>query len=69
MGCGAVLYNIYQDGSMRLVMYVSKAFSDSQRKWSVFEREFAACVFAVTRLHELISGRSFFLFADHKSVV
>jgi len=50
-------------------MYVSKAFSDSQRKWSVFEREFAACVFAVTRLHEFIAGRSFILFTDHKPVV
>jgi len=69
VGCGAVLYNIYQDGSMRPVMYVSKAFSDSQRKWSVFEREFVACVFAVTRLHEFIAGRSFFLFTEHKPVV
>ena len=60
--------NIYQDGSMRPVMYVSKASSDSQRKWSVFEREFAACVFAVTRLHEFIAGRSFFLFTDHPVV-
>jgi len=69
VGCGAVLYNIDKDSVLRPVMYVSKAFTEGQKKWSVFEREFAACVFAVSRLHEFLAGRSFFLFTDHKPVV
>jgi len=68
-GCGAVLYHILDEGALQPVMYVSKAFSDSQRKWSTFEKEFHAAVFAVTRLHEYLAGREFFLFTDHKPVV
>ena len=67
-GCGAVLYNI-DEGILKPVMYVSKAFTKTQQNWSVFEREFAACVFAVTRLHEFLAGRTFYLFTDHKPVV
>ena len=68
-GCGAVLYHVEEQGLLKPVMYVSKAFSEGQRKWSFFEKEFFAAVFAVTRLHEFLSGRHFYLFTDHKPIV
>jgi len=69
IGCGAVLYHIVGEGELKPVMYVSKAYTESQKKWSTFEKLFYAALFAVTRLHEYLAGRHFYLFSDHKPVV
>ena len=59
-GLGAVLE---QDG--RVVAYTSRALTQSERNYSVIQRECLAVVYAVKQFRHYLLGRPFQLFTDH----
>ncbi len=59
-GLGAVLE---QDG--RVVAYASRALTQSERNYSVIQRECLAVVYAVKQFRHYLLGRPFQLYTDH----
>ena len=57
-GCGTVLYHVEEQGLLKPIMYVSKAFSEGQRKWTTFEKVFRSC-FRGTEVTRIFGGKAF----------
>ena len=53
---------------MHTVCFISKKFSDTQRRWSVTERELYAIVYCTLKLRALLGGRHFQVRTDHKTL-
>ncbi|CAF4980388.1 unnamed protein product, partial [Rotaria sp. Silwood1] len=66
-GIGAVLLQIYSDGD-RPVAYLSKKFTQAQRKWSPMEQECYAFICALDKWHKYLSGITFLWETDHKAL-
>lgn len=62
---GAVLNQLYNN-NWRPLGYFSKALSDTQRKYSTFDRELLAIYMAVKHFRRLVEGRNFVVLTDHK---
>jgi hypothetical protein len=56
------------NGKERSVSFVSKVFSDVQKRWAVCEKEMYALYYCIKKLHYLIGGRKFFVRSDHKNL-
>jgi hypothetical protein len=56
------------DGKEVSVLFVSKVFSEVQRRWAVCEKEMFALFYSIKKLHYLIGGRRFFVKSDHKNL-
>ncbi len=50
-------------------MFLSKALSDSQLKFSVTEKEIYAIVYALDRFRQYIYGRPFTIYTDHRALI
>ena len=62
---GAVLYQV-QDGQKRVIAYVSRSLSKSERNYSVHKLEFLALKWAITdKFHEYLYGSEFQVFTDN----
>ena len=68
-GIGAVLSHLMQDGSEHPVVFASRTLSPAEKKYAQIDREGPAMVFAVTRFHKYLYGRSFTLQTDHKPLL
>ena len=68
-GIGAVLSHLMQDGSEHPVVFASRTLSPAEKKYAQIDREGLAMVFAVTRFHKYLYGRSFTLQTDHKPLL
>ncbi|CAF1408885.1 unnamed protein product, partial [Rotaria sordida] len=66
-GIGAVLLQTYPDGD-RPVAYLSKKFTQAQRKWSPMEQECYAFICALDKWHNYLSGIKFTWETDHKAL-
>ena len=67
--CGAVLSQIDSSGSHRPLEYFSAAFSDSQKRYSTFDKDVLAAYLAVHHFTYFLEGRPFTLYTDHKPLV
>jgi hypothetical protein len=66
-GIGAHLFQEV-NGTTRSVAFVSKALSDSQRRWSTPEKECYAIYYAMRKLDYLLRDRQFLLRTDHRNL-
>ncbi|XP_043246361.1 uncharacterized protein K02A2.6-like [Amphibalanus amphitrite] len=67
VGLGAVLSQIYPEGE-RVVSFASATLSDTQRKYSVTEREALAAKWSVEHWHKYLFGTHFTLRTDHQAL-
>jgi hypothetical protein len=68
-GAGAYLFQIDSDGKERAIRFLSKSFSDIQKRWSTIEKECYAIFFALRDLEHLIRDRKFTLRTDHRNLL
>ena len=66
-GIGAVLLQIYPEGD-RPVAYISKKFTQTQRRWSPMEQECYAFICSLDKWHNYLSGTHFIWETDHKAL-
>ncbi|KAI8485080.1 hypothetical protein Bbelb_371860 [Branchiostoma belcheri] len=67
-GIGAVLTQTH-GGTQRVVAYASKTLSRTQRRWSTYDREFWAAVWAIRHFRPYLYGRNFILTTDHRPLL
>ena len=63
-GVGCVLEQEFGDGR-HPILYMSKKFSDAERRYSVIEKECYAIVWAVKSLWVYLEGKEFIIETDH----
>ena len=68
-GAGAVLTQVQPDGSEHPVAFWSRTFTDTERRYSVSEREALSAVQAVERWRVYLWGRKFTLRTDHSALI
>ncbi|GBM54925.1 hypothetical protein AVEN_77831-1 [Araneus ventricosus] len=51
------------------ILYLSKKFSDSERKYSTTERECACIIYAIKKLKYYLDGQKFTIQTDHNPLV
>ena len=66
-GIGAVVLQTYPEGD-RPVAYLSKKFTQTQRKWSPMGQECYTFIRALDKWHNYLSGIKFIRETDHKPV-
>ena len=66
-GAAGVLMQI-QNGQYKVIAAVSTTFNATQRNWSATEKEAYAILWSCERLEYFLSGNSFTIFTDHKSL-
>ena len=66
-GIGAVLLQTHPEGD-RPVAYLSKKFTQAQRKWSPMEQECYAFICALDKWHNYLNGIKFTWETDHKAL-
>jgi len=71
-GIGAYLCQVVslQDGTLQEqpLGFISKSLSDTERRWSVYEKEGYAIFYACKKWEHFLRGNHFFLFTDHKNL-
>ncbi|KAJ8044581.1 hypothetical protein HOLleu_07364 [Holothuria leucospilota] len=67
-GLGATLTQM-KNGKEVTVEFTSRTLSESERKYSIVEKEALACVWACERWNTYLWGRKFTLRTDHKALV
>jgi hypothetical protein len=64
-GLGAVLTQVI-DGVERVISYASKTLNETQRRYSITEREALAIVWATRLFRPYLLGRHFIIYTDHR---
>jgi len=68
-GLGAVLSQIFDDGSEDPLAFASCSLSRAERNYAHIDKETLAIVFGIGKFNQYISGRPFSLFTDHKPLI
>ncbi|GFX97735.1 retrovirus-related Pol polyprotein from transposon 297 [Trichonephila clavipes] len=68
-GMGAVLTQLTEQGEEHPILYLSKKFSEVEKRYCTMEKECASIVFAIKRLHYYLDGNSFLVMTDHNPLV
>ncbi|GFU75495.1 retrovirus-related Pol polyprotein from transposon 297 [Trichonephila clavipes] len=68
-GRGAVLTQLTEQGEEHPILYLSKKFSEVEKRYCTTEKECASIVFAIKRLHYYLDGNSFLVMTDHNPLV
>ncbi|GFV99287.1 retrovirus-related Pol polyprotein from transposon 412 [Trichonephila clavipes] len=68
-GMGAVLTQLAEQGEEHPIVYLSKKFSEVEKRYCTTEKECASIVFAIKRLHYYLDGNSFLVMTDHNPLV
>ena len=63
---GAVLVQVDDSGTERVIQYVSHSLSSVQRRWATIEKEAYAVVYAISKLRPYLYGADFTVYTDHK---
>ncbi|GFU87973.1 transposon Tf2-9 polyprotein [Trichonephila clavipes] len=66
---GAVLTQLTEQGEEHPILYLSKKFSEVEKRYCTTEKECASIVFAIKRLHYYLDGNSFLVMTDHNPLV
>jgi hypothetical protein len=66
---GRVLYQLDTDGKMQIAAFASRAFNQTERKWSTLEQECYALLHCVTKFEAYLLGHHFHLHTDHRNAV
>ncbi|GBM95242.1 Retrovirus-related Pol polyprotein from transposon 412 [Araneus ventricosus] len=69
MGMGVVLSQLNEDKEEHPILYLSKKFSNVERKYCTTEKECASIIFAIKRLHYYLDGQNFTIMTDHNPLV
>ena len=64
--CGAILVQLDEHGTERVVQYVSHQLSGAQLRWATIEKEAFAVVYALKKLWPYLLGARFVIYTDHK---
>ena len=66
LGLGAILYQTQEDGTERVIAYVSRTLSKSERNYPAYKLEFLALKWSVCdRFHEYLYGGNFEVLTDN----
>lgn len=65
MACGAVLEQLV-DTSWQPLAFFSRRFRPAETRYSAFDRELLAMYLAVRHFRDIVEGRQFCIFTDHK---
>ncbi|GFV28747.1 retrovirus-related Pol polyprotein from transposon 297 [Trichonephila clavipes] len=68
-GMGAVLTQLTEQGEEHPILYLSKKFSEVEKRYCTTEKECASIVFAIKRLHYYLDRNSFLVMTDHNPLV
>ncbi|GFS58359.1 retrovirus-related Pol polyprotein from transposon 297 [Trichonephila clavipes] len=68
-GMGAVLTQLTEEGEEHPILYLSKKFSEVEKRYCTTEKECASIVFAIKRLHYYLDANSFLVMTDHTPLV
>ncbi|XP_058448351.1 uncharacterized protein K02A2.6-like [Malaya genurostris] len=68
-GIGARIAHKFPDGTIKAISDASRSLTPAETNYSQIEKEGLALIFAVTRFHRMIFGRSFILETDHKPLL
>ena len=69
VGLGVVLFHRYADGSDRPIANASKTLTEAQRNYSQIQKEPLAIVYALSKFHQFLYGRTFILVTDQKPLL
>src|SRR3989338_3915643 len=70
IGCGSVLYQLAEDENTELPLaFFSHRFNPTERRWSTYEQECFAFVFACKRFANFLLGRRFTIQCDHRNLM
>lgn len=64
-----ILSHVGADGTKKPIAFVSRALSQSERNYSVIQKEALAIIFSVTKLRQYLLGVHFILECDHKPLL
>ena len=65
-GDGATLEQEQPDGSIRPIVYISRATQDNEQNWTPMELEAGCVVWGIRRLRRYLFGVYFLVFTDHQ---
>ena len=65
-GLGATLEQEQPDGSIRPIVYISRATLDNEQNWKAMELEAGCVVWSIRRLRRYLFGVYFLVFTDHQ---
>ena len=65
-GLGATLEQKQPDGSIRPIVYISRATLDNEQNWTPMELEAGCVVWSIRRLRRYLFGVYFLVFTDHQ---
>ena len=68
-GLGAILFQVQKDGTRRLVTYVSRSLTDTEKNYAAIEKEALGVTWACERLDQYVRGMHFRVETDHKPLV
>ncbi|GFX77866.1 retrovirus-related Pol polyprotein from transposon 17.6 [Trichonephila clavipes] len=68
-GMGAVLTQLNEQGEEHPILYLSKKFSEVEKRYCTTEKECASIVFAIKMLHYYLDGHFFLVMTDHNPLV
>lgn len=65
-GLGAIFSHKMKNDTEQPVMFASRTLAPAEKNYSQIENEALAIIFAVTKFHQFLHGRSFVIQSDHK---
>lgn len=60
--------NQFKDNAWQPLAFFSKKLSPAERNYSTYDRELLAIYAAIKHFHEILEGRNFTIFTDHKPI-
>ena len=69
VGMGVVLSQVNEQGEEHPVLYLSKKFSDVEKRYGTTEKECACIIFAIKKLHYYLDGQKFQIVTDHNPLI
>lgn len=64
-GLGAVLSQVQEDGTERVIAYTSRHLNTREQRWTTIEKEAAAMIFAIKRFKHYLLDNPFVIVSDH----